>query len=194
MWIDISQTLSPHIPVWPNTSPFSISTTQIKNGKNSSFSFNAHTGTHIDAPSHFIPNGRNISDIGLSELIGRCQIIEIEARCIEPYMLPEITQNIVIFKTGPNSTTFDPEYSFISPVCAKFLLDQKVRVVGIDSWSVEDFYDKEFTTHLILLQHDIIIVEGLFLKNVCSGVYPIFIVPLNILNAEASPARVFLEY
>lgn len=162
-----------------------------------------HTGTHIDAPSHFIPHGTTMDQLDLSKFIGKAYVYEIKndkkitIEEIKDFHFEENT--IVLFKTRNSKLwkegkQFDPDYVYVTPEVAQFLVNQKVKTVGIDYLSIDPCEEGiKPETHHILLGNNIPIVEGLDLLEVQPGVYRFTGLPLKIPGADGSPIRAILE-
>lgn len=168
--------------------------------------FGAHTGTHIDAPSHFIAGAPPVSSISLDILIGAARVVEIapevqaiEAHHIESARLAGATR--VLFKTRNSefwsdaAGKFRTDFTYLAPDAAEALVELGVRLVGIDYLSVEKFQSADFATHLTLLGRGVVIVEGLDLREVLAGDYELFCLPLRLADGtgDGAPARVVLR-
>jgi len=161
-----------------------------------------HTGTHIDFPAHVISSGKTSGDYTLDDLVNHGLIIEV------PENNPTVTERFVesqaifenafvFFKTRNSKLSkqdkFSKQYVYIEPSAAEALLEKKVKVVGIDYISVDNYEAEDLPVHKILLSNDVLIVEGLELRNVNPGKCKIFIMPLNIPDMDGLPARVMME-
>ena len=164
-------------------------------------SFQNHAGTHIDFPSHIIPNGKNSNDFSMDNFIGDCLIYEIpDEDCIDVNHLEQIDFNnirMVFFKTKNShrrllqQEKFTRDFVYITPQTATVLAQKKIKMVGIDYLSLDPFDDNELKTHKILLGQNILIVESLDLTHIPAGKYFVVISPLKINdNLDALPARV----
>jgi arylformamidase len=171
-----------------------------------SICFGAHTGTHIDAPAHFIKGGEKLASLSLDVLLGEVRVIEFAAD------VHEITEILVaahcpvgptrvLFKTR-NSTfwnedngEFHTDFTYISPGAARRLVSNGIQLVGIDYLSVERFQSEDFETHQVLLSNGVVIVEGLDLRNVSGGIYELICLPLKLAegSGDGAPARVVLR-
>ena len=172
----------------------------------SAISFGAHTGTHVDAPAHFIKDAPKLQSMDLNTLIGEVQVIDItnEVMAIEESHLQNSfkagTQR-VLFKTRNSDFwseadgQFQSDYTYITPAAARKLVDLGVRLVGIDYLSVERFASQSFETHEILLSNGVVIIEGLDLSQVPAGAYELICLPLKIVDGsgDGAPARVILR-
>lgn len=191
-WIDVSVGLE-DAPIWPGNKKPIIETVQLNHYTVSSLCLNLHTGTHIDAPSHRIVDGKKISAMPLNLMISSGQIVSIHEKTISLQNMPEIHSDIVFFKTQNSMRKeFTPDYCYIEPDAAEHLVKLNIKMVGINYLSVENFYCSQGITHKILLENNVWILEGLNLENASEGFYEMIILPLNI-NAEAAPARVLVR-
>jgi arylformamidase len=166
--------------------------------------FGAHTGTHVDAPSHFIEGTRRVDDLDLNKLIGPCRVVEIDASIdeIEANQVGALNgAERVLFKTRNSSFWNDPKTGFredftsVSPAAAQSLVDTGAKLVGIDYLSIEKFGSTDFATHLTFLQNEVVILEGLDLREVAAGDYELICLPLKYLGGEGdgAPARTILR-
>lgn len=207
-YLDITLPLSDRLPVWPTVKPFRLSPDlRIADGGNensSSVRFNLHTGTHIDAPWHFLADGGTIDDLALSDLIGPVVVAAIHrkrhitARDLQSLDLAKDTVRLLL-KTDNSQLwadgydTFEPNFTALTPDAAEWLVERGIRLIGVDYLSVQCFNDPDDSTHQILLEDKIVIVEGLDLHRVDPGRYDLICLPMLIEKAEAAPARVLLR-
>ena len=204
-FIDISVTLKTGMVHWPSDPAVKIRRVKDmdKGAKNtvSEISMGAHTGTHMDAPLHFIQDGKSLDQMPLDATIGSARVILIKNRTA---ITPEELKNHrirkgerILFKTR-NSTrcwkddTFVEDFVYISPEAAQYLADRKVRTVGVDYLSVGGFYGGGRETHLALLEAGIWLIEGLNLSKAKQGRYHLICLPLKIQTSEGAPARAVL--
>lgn len=168
----------------------------------SQFSFGSHTGTHIDAPSHFLKEGIGVDKVSLEKLIGHCRVIDL-SNIHHLEILPEDFEKLgikkgdrILFKTGNfrllKNPTFPKNYVYLSIEGSKFLADKKINLVGTDFLGIEKKSNPGHPIHKILLLAEIVVVEGLDLREVPEGSYKIFCLPLRVVGADGSPARVIL--
>jgi arylformamidase len=162
----------------------------------------AHTGTHVDAPFHVLPDGKYIEDIELKTLTGRAYVIDlpeidlIDAQALEEANLPPRTRR-VLFRTrnsdlwAAGETEFARDYVGISADGAQYLVEKGVRLVGVDYLSVAPF-DDPLPTHEILLKAGVVVVEGLDLSRVSQGRYTFYCLPIKLARADGAPARAIL--
>ncbi len=162
--------------------------------------FGTHTGTHIDAPMHFVDGAMTVDQIPLNLLIGKVRVVEITSPVITAEVLEEFdfTDDVrVIFKTRNSylwrEATFIEDFVHLTGDAAKRLVENGIKVVGIDYLSVEKY---NFTTpdaHRALLTAGTIIIEGLNLSEVEAGDYELICLPLKIEGGDGAPARVVLR-
>lgn len=159
-----------------------------------------HTGTHIDAPAHFIKGGKTLSMFSLEAFYGSCQVLDL-TKCSEVITLKDIEghviepDTIILLKTTnsslPSTGPFYPEFIYLSAEAAEYLANKKVKAVGIDYLSIER-NQPDHPTHKALLSKDILIIEGLRLAPISEGSYLLSCFPLKLIATEASPARAVL--
>ncbi len=165
--------------------------------------FGAHTGTHVDAPNHFIDGTRRVDELELEKLIGPCRVVEIstDVLAIGPEHLVGLGDaERVLFKTRNSAFWNSPEdgfrtdFTYILPEAAEVLARANVKLVGIDYLSVEQFGSVDFATHITLLQKEIVILEGLDLRLVPADDYELICLPLKYSGGkgDGAPARTVL--
>jgi arylformamidase len=166
--------------------------------------FGAHTGTHVDAPNHFIDGTRKVHELDLEKLIGNCRVVEIEesVAAIEPEHVENL-ENVerVLFKTRNSEfwnemeTGFRKDFTYLTPEAAQILVSKNIKLVGIDYLSVEKFGSSDFATHITLLEKEIVIIEGLDLRSVAAGDYELICLPLKVVSptGDGAPARTVLR-
>lgn len=164
----------------------------------SKFSMPMHVGTHLDAPYHYVSGGKKIEDIPLDIFYGQCSVIEVEGNIINEHTFKGIQklEERVLLKTS-NSILQMQGFSveknvYIDASGAQFLVDAGVKLVGIDYFSVDAVGAKEKTAHHILLEGEIVLMEGIRLERVEIGIYTLICFPLRLKNSEASPCRAIL--
>ncbi|NSW51641.1 MAG: cyclase family protein [Anaerolineae bacterium] len=169
----------------------------------SSICMGGHTGTHIDAPAHFIPGGNGIDQLPVSLLVGSVQVIKVDdenglvsSQHIREQVQFPIPLRVLLKTQNSNeglldAPDFSRQYVALSLEAAEYLVAAGVKVVGIDYLSIAPF-DDVYPVHQKLLQEDVVIIEGLDLRGVRPGIYTLVALPLKIINADGSPARVLL--
>lgn len=203
--IDITVSISHHLPVWPGDPAVILKTlTTLENASChlSSISMSLHTGTHIDAPKHYIENGLSLDQVPLESLIGRTRVIEIPySQSISAKDFKTLNFNEgerILLKTRNSEVEwwrqpFNEEYVYLLPEAAQILVDSGIQCVGIDYLSIGDMGKSGIKTHQLLLEAGIWIIEGLDLSQVMPGEYELMALPLKITNSEGAPARVLLK-
>ena len=205
---DVTVAISEGVPIYAGDPRAKIeSVKSIAAGDNANVSnlcLGAHTGTHVDAPNHFIEGTRRVEDLDVEKLVGPCRVIEVgpEVKAIEPLHVSGLRGvERVLFKTRNSDFWSEPETGFrtdfvyISPEAARILADAGMKLVGIDYLSVEKFGSTDFATHKTLLEKEIVILEGLDLREVPAGDYEIICLPLKYIGGtgDGSPARTILR-
>lgn len=168
--------------------------------------FGAHTGTHVDAPAHFIAGGARVEAMPLDSLIGPARVIELPDEVLAITSTHIRASNLsgttrVLFRTRNSAfwenmdNGFRKDFTYIEPDAAVELVELGVRLVGIDYLSVEKFGSTRFQTHTILLERGVVIVEGLDLRNVEPGDYELICLPLKLAggSGDGAPARAVLR-
>ncbi|MCS6884830.1 MAG: cyclase family protein [Acidobacteriota bacterium] len=160
----------------------------------------SHTGTHVDAPYHFVNGGRKLAEIPLNLLIGRTLVAELTSAKVDVDDLRAINLGEylrVLFKTRNSylwsKDQFVKDYVYVTPAAAKLLVDSGIKLVGIDYLSIEKFGSTDFAVHKVLLENGIVIIEGLNLCEVPPGDYEMICLPLKVCGGDGAPARVILR-
>jgi len=205
---DVSLLVSEGLPIWPGDPGISMTlASSLNHGDDANVTrleMGVHTGTHIDAPIHFEAEGMSIDELSMDTLIGPCRVFDFSEN-IESIGY-ETLKNLdfagvtrVLFKTrnsiwwASGETEFQKDFVYITEAGAKFLVDQGIKLVGIDYLSVEKFGSSDYSTHHLLLRNQMVIVEGLNLSEVSSGEYELIALPMRLKGSDGSPARVILK-
>jgi arylformamidase len=159
-----------------------------------------HTGTHIDAPLHYLPDGKAIDQIPLESLTGEALVCDLSyvRDCIKAKDLKKsliCKEDIVFLKTrnsGIAGKKFPKKHIYLEEDGADYLIEKKIKAVGIDCLSIEKFDSSDAAVHKKLFRESIPIIEGLVLGRIAGGRYLTYCTPLKIKGAEASPARCVL--
>ncbi len=205
-WLDISVPLRNAMVHWPGDPPVRIENVKdIEHGASSTLSMismGSHTGTHMDAPLHFIRQGISIDKMPLDTTVGRARVIEIkDTESIKPEELHQYrirSGERILFKTRNSlmawqTGTFIEDFVFISDEAARFLVERSVRVVGVDYLSVGSFKHGGSYVHKTLLGGGVWIIEGLDLSRVKPGKYDLICLPLKLDQGDGAPARAILR-
>jgi kynurenine formamidase len=197
-YIDLTHLVSDGLPEWPGCGSVSLqeTVTMQKDGvANHQLNGSCHMGTHIDAPGHFIMDGKKISDYPVDQFIGRGVVIDARGQTeigVELVQDQVKANDIVLFYTGWSERFYESNYFYDYPVislaCAQYLVNQKVKMVGIDTPSVDR---APFEVHKLLLGNEILIIENLMNVQAILGYNQVEIVALPLkLDAHGAPARV----
>jgi arylformamidase len=208
-WIDVTATLDPATtPVYEGNAPL-VFEFQLDMRKGdalslSKLSLGAHSGTHIDAPQHFIRDGASIDKVPLDVLIGRARIVEIpdsvqsiDAAELDRHQWRDAER--LVFRTRSamhgwmSSPTFQHDFAYVAPDAAQLIADAGIKLVGIDYISAEKFGAPAPLTHRILLGKGIPIVEGMALDSVAPGDYDLIVLPMKVGGHEGAPARAVIR-
>ena len=205
---DVTVAISEDVPIYKGDPGVEVSPFKSIAGGDSAnvsqISFGVHTGTHVDAPNHFVEGGKRVHEIDPEKLMGPCRVVAIgdEVIAIEPEHVGDITGvERVIFKTRNSQFWSEPErgfrsdFSYLTPATAKLLVENGVVLVGIDYLSIEKSGSPGHPVHVTLLEKEIVILEGLDLRKVSGGDYELICMPLKYIGAggDGAPARTFLR-
>ncbi|CAN5627806.1 cyclase family protein [soil metagenome] len=205
-WVDVSVMLRSGMPHWPDNPPVRIERQQdIDRGdvaNVSTISMGAHTGTHMDAPLHFIGDGKGLEEMDLDATVGRARVVGIDdttvIRRAELERCNLQAGERVLFKTINSeglwtTDAFVEDFVYVSEEAALYLVSREVRTVGIDYLSVGGFEHDAVETHRALLEAGIWVIEGLDLGAVEPGDYDLVCLPLRIDRSDGAPARAILR-
>lgn len=203
---DITLTITPSLPVWPGDPPVHVTQpAHLDRGDEFTLTrldISAHTGTHLDAPAHFISQGATVEMLDLNALIGPCRVVEVAAPghvtadVLEALAIPADTTRLLLKTRNSRLWTqreerFQEDFTAIAPDGAQWLVDHGVKLVGVDYLSVAPF-DDAGPTHRILLGAGVIAVEGLDLSAVVPGAYQLICLPLKLAGSDGAPVRAVL--
>jgi arylformamidase len=203
---DISMPLFPGMPEFPGDAPFGAERTRsIDRGDPYNLSrlpMSSHVGTHIDPPRHFEETGTTTDRVDLDALLGPCEVVDVPAAATRvgaadaARVSPGTAR--VLFKTSNSarwatSLTFFPDYVAVGLDAADALRGKGVRLVGIDSLSIESDPTGTFPVHHALLGHGVLVLEGLLLQDIAPGPYVLECLPLRWRDGDGGPARALLR-
>ena len=204
--IDISVPLEVGMPSWPGSPGFQIyRTLTLESGGEANISqldTDVHIGTHVDAPCHFISGGKAVEQLSLDVLMGPTyvanlpDVTSITAKDLEALNLPEQTSRLLL-KTRNSELwqkkvrEFQLDFVALTADAAEWLVHRHINLIGVDYLSVQRYGDSSLT-HEILLGAGVIILEGLNLSEVTTGVYQLICLPLKLVGADGAPARTVL--
>lgn len=204
---DISLTISPDLPVWPGDP--SIKLEQVESmdegaqANVSCLNASVHAGTHVDAPHHFMNDGRTVEQLPLDVLTGQCYVMQlpdgveaITAGVLNGMSLPTDATRILFGTSNSrfwsrSDMEFQEDFVAVTEDGANWLVEHGVQLVGVDYLSVAPYSDPG-PTHRILLGAGVVVVEGLDLSSAPRGFYDLYCLPLKLLGSDGAPARAIL--
>jgi arylformamidase len=163
--------------------------------------FGSHTGTHADAARHFFDDGQPVDQIPLDRLIGPALLLSfsdslrsVGAADLQSHDLKGHTRILLRTRNSAllSQSEFAPDYTYLAPDGAEYLVDKGVELVGIDYLSIEQFHSGHHRTHRTLLAESVVILEGLDLSVPVAGEYQLICLPLRIEGCDGAPARAVL--
>jgi arylformamidase len=203
MMLDISPPINELLAVWPGDIPVErevlLDLTRGDSVTLSSLRATVHLGAHADAPSHYGLGAPTIDQCALEPYIGPCRVYHVPERrsgrieredLVGPFDTPR-----VLIRTGtfPDSTNFTTDFAGVDPELIRELSEAGVRLVGIDTPSVDLFDSKDLPAHRACLAANVAILEGLRLDDVAAGLYELIALPLRLVGFDASPVRAVLR-
>jgi arylformamidase len=207
---DVTVPVSNELPTWPSDPRVAISdfcSLSAGDGANvSMLNFGAHTGTHVDAPAHFIEGAAKVESLSLDALIGEATVIEVPEDALaidEEFVKKHYVSGTerVLFKTrnsafwSETDPQFHTDFTYLDLPAAEWLVEQGIKLVGIDYLSIEKYASEKHETHLALLSRGVVILEGLNLAGIAAGKYELICLPLRLrsTHGDGAPARVVLR-
>ncbi len=203
MLYDISPLITTDLGVWPGDTPMSREVLlDMNKGDNltlSTLHATVHLGAHADAPSHYGRAAAAIADRPLDLYIGSCQVMRVHVgragRLSDAQLTGPVKAERVLFATGtfPDPRNWNNDFASLEPRLIDQLNEWGVRLVGIDTPSIDLFDSKTLPAHHAILRHDMAILEGLVLTDVPDGIYELIALPLKLAGFDASPVRAVLR-
>ena len=207
---DVTVPLSDELPTYPGDPGIQIRNwLTLANGDPANVSvlnFGAHTGTHVDAPAHFIEGAAKVESLDLEILIGEANVVEVpkdEHVIDEQFIIANCPPDSkrILFKTrnsafwGEPNPEFHTDFTYLDLKAAQQLVERGVKLIGIDYLSIEKFAQQNHETHLLLLARGVVILEGLNLSGIQAGKYELICLPLRLRSekGDGAPARVVLR-
>lgn len=204
---DISLPITQTLLTWPGDPAVSFAEKcSINNGdicNVTEITMGVHTGTHIDAPYHFINDGKKVHEIDLTTLLGKCIVVEVES---SEYIMKKDIEHIdfqtykkVLFKTKNSEqfkndlTSFNKKFISLHEDTTDYLVEKQIELIGIDYLSIEGFYSKSAYVHKTLLSNNIVVLEGLNLSDIVPMEYEIICLPIKLVGCDGAPVRVILK-
>jgi len=205
-WLDISVGLSDGMVRWPSNPPVSIKRVQdMDHGGHSNvslLSFGSHTGTHVDAPIHFLNRLPGVDKMPPDATVGPARVVAIE----DPNVIdvPELEKarpergERLLFKTRNSprcwkEPRFVEDFVYLTTEGGRYLVDRGVRTVGVDYLSVGGYKKNGGELHRLLLEAGVWVIEGLDLTAAAPGAYELLCLPLKIVDGDGAPARALLR-
>jgi arylformamidase len=199
---DITIPVTPDLAVWEGDTPYQFRLNwQMSEGASvnvGAITLSTHTGTHSDAPFHFLPEGATIGELDPSVYVGACIVVNVRGvnpiTCdhLEPIEGSNIPRLLLRTDTWIDHTVFPDSIPIIAPDVPDFLNEQGVILLGVDVPSVDKLDSKHLPNHHALAENGIVIVESLDLRGVSAGIYTLIALPLRLTAADASPLRAIL--
>jgi arylformamidase len=203
--IDVTAPLSPRLPTFPGDPPFElVPTHRIADGEPYNVTrlvMGSHSGTHVDAPYHFLADGATVDQLPLEILIGKARVVELTVASrirrddLEDLDLRDDIR--VLMKTRMSGQLqkpeFQPDFVHLDADAASYLVQAGIKLVGVDYLSVERYPSRDYAAHHALLAAGVVIVEGLDLSEAEAGEYDMTCLPLRVAGGDGAPARVVLR-
>ena len=198
--IDITLPLDAQTPLYPNNPAFRVVTHPGATSTHSEVSFGTHTGTHVDTPLHVFAERDGLESYELSQFVGKAIVIDV-TQSQEKITRADIAHvalkagDRVLFKTGNSErgfAEFYPDYVYLDGDCAEYLAEVGVGLVGIDALSIKQRGSDDHRSHTVLLDKNIVILEGVNLKAVEAGEYMLVCLPPRFSHIDGAPVRALL--
>lgn len=203
MLYDISPTVAPGIPVFPGDTAFSFRWSWTLSDQCpvnvAEVTMSPHTGAHTDAPLHYDPAGRSMAEVPLDAYLGPCRVIHaigagalIEPRHVEPH-LASLPPRVLLRTYARVPAHWDSGFTAFAPATLELLAARGVRLVGLDTPSLDPEQSKTLDSHQVVRRHGIAVLEGIVLDDVPEGDYELIALPLKWQGLDASPVRAVLR-
>lgn len=203
MIYDITPVVSPRLAVWPGDTICSRELLcDMARGDNMTLSTlraTVHLGAHADAPSHYDVIGQTIEQRSLELYLGPCQVVHVSVNRSERLKLDQLKTEIraprVLFATGtfPDADSFNNDFAALSPDLIDQLAAKGLKLIGLDTPSVDLFESKDLPSHAACKRNNLAILEGVVLRDVPAGIYELVALPLKLEGFDASPVRAILR-
>jgi arylformamidase len=204
--IDISLPLYPGCPTWPGDELFQrhlVSSLATGDSSNTSaFSASAHAGTHVDAPLHCVADANGVDRIDLATLVGPADVVDVQtaehvaAQALAPAVVGQPDRLLIRTRNSEpggaiGGDVFREDYCALTADAADWVVARGVRLLGIDSYSVDSYGDRG-ACHRILLAAGVVVLEGLDLRRVRPGAYTLIAAPIKLVDFDGAPVRAML--
>ncbi len=200
---DITPSITESFPVWPGDVPprreVSMALERGDPVTLSALHATVHLGAHADAPSHYGLGAPGIDERPLDLYLGACQVMRLNVGQAALIGVGDLTgptraeRLLLATATIPDPTRFNANFAGLQPALIEHLYENGVRLVGVDTPSVDPFHSKDLPAHRAILRHDLAILEGLDLAAVPEGLYELIALPLRLVGFDASPVRAILR-
>lgn len=201
---DISPAIHPAAPVFPGDTPYSQEwVASIGPGcpvNVSAIHLSPHVGAHADAPLHYDPQGQAIGAVDLDAFLGPCRVIHaigcgplIEWQHLEHAVGADLPERVLVRTYQSAPTGWDPDLAAYAPETVRKLADLGVKLIGIDTASIDPASSKTLDSHMVIRQRNLRVLENLVLNAVAEGDYELIALPLKLTEADASPVRAILR-
>jgi arylformamidase len=195
------------MPVWPGSRGIRlIETMRLESGASANVSrldCDVHVGTHVDAPLHYLEDGKSLDRLSLDILIGPAvvaylpELDVITADTLDSIELPDKTKRLLLRTRNSDLmlsqySDFREDYTALTADAAQWVVDKEIQLIGIDYLSIQCFHDSRLT-HEILLKEDVVVLEGLVLCDVDPAEYRLICLPIRLMGSDGAPARVVLS-
>jgi arylformamidase len=160
----------------------------------------SHTGTHVDAPYHFVSEGARLGEVSLDRMIGSALVVDLRGRRsidADALAAADLRRGDLLLCRTDNSWKWDApgfqeDFVYVTSSAAAFALERGLGAVGLDYLSIEEFGSSAFPVHHMLLGNGVFVIEGLDLKHVQPGRYTLVCLPLKLPDLDGAPARAVL--
>ncbi|MFQ5589787.1 MAG: cyclase family protein [Phycisphaerae bacterium] len=203
MLYDISPPVSGDIDVWPGDTPVSRHVlSDMSRGDSltlSTLRTTVHVGAHADAPNHYGVGSPGIDERALDYYLGPCQVVRVRtargARIgpADIRVAVDAQRVLIATDTFPDPNRWNEDFAALQPELVEHLHSRGVRLIGIDTPSVDPMQAKHLAAHQVFLRLDMAILEGLVLAGVPEGIYELIALPLKLVGFDASPVRAVLR-
>lgn len=204
MLYDISQTLRRDLPVWPGDTAFTCKPVWVMSSdvpvNVSSLTLSTHSGSHTDAPFHYDANGKTIDAVDPNIYLGLAQIVDarhakkiVTTQDILSQLVAGISRILIRTYEKAPQQHWDSNFIAIEPSLIEALADRQIKLIGVDTPSLDPQTSKTMDAHLAVARRGLAIIEGLVLDAVPFGIYELIALPLKIAGADSSPVRAILR-
>ena len=201
---DISEPISEEIATWPGDSKFSREwVMRLDEGMAcnvSTITMSTHCGTHVDSPFHFLQQGTTTENTPLLPYLGRCLVLDVKGKGEPPVVPPEALAELpsverILLRTREDHEvgSFDEDFCSLGPQAATACVEMGLKLIGLDTPSMDTCESKELPSHHILLHGGVVMLENIDLTGVPEGFYELIALPLRIVGSDASPVRAILR-